>query len=83
MKLFETIKPKENLMIVGLQNNISFHDVNPLTEINGTRNTFYMATSSNVKIRKSLEDNSFNKKFNKNTYIPKGKNKLISILKNL
>ena len=83
MKIFETIKPKENLMIVGLQNNISFHDVNPLTEINGTRNTFYMAISSNVKIWKSLEDNSFNKKFNKNTYIPKGKNKLISILKNL
>ena len=82
MKLFEKIKPKENLMIVSLQNNISFHDVNPLTEINGNRNTFYMATSSNVKIWKSLEDNSFNKKFNK-IHIPKDRNKLILILKNL
>jgi len=81
MKVFETIKPKENLMIVSLQNNISFHDVNPVTEINGTRNAFYMAISSNVKIWKNLEDNNFNKNFNKNRYIAKGKNKINLIIK--
>jgi hypothetical protein len=52
-----------------------------VTEINGTRNAFYMAISSNVKIWKNLEDNNFSKNFNKNRYIAKGKNKINLIIK--
>ena len=83
MKLFEIVKLKENLMIISLQNNISFHDVNPVTEIDGTRNAFYMAISSNTKIWKNLEDSNFNKNFNKNRYISKGKNKINFIIKKI
>ena len=81
IKIFETIPPKENLMIVSLQNNISFHDVNPVTEINGNRNAFYMAISANVKIWKNPKDNNFEKKFNKNRYISKDRNRFSSIFK--
>ena len=83
MKLFEIVKLKENLMIISLQNNISFHDVNPVTEIDGTRNAFYMAISSNTKIWKNLEDSNFNKNFNKNRYISKGKNKINFMIKKI
>ena len=40
LKIFEEIKPKSNLLIAALQNNDAYHDVNPITLINGTRNAF-------------------------------------------
>ena len=83
MKISETITPKDNLMIVSLQKNNSYHDVNPVTEIEGTRNAFYIAISSNVKIWKNLKENNFNKTFNKNRYAFKEKTKINFIIKKI
>ena len=66
LKIFEEIKPKSNLLIAALQNNDAYHDVNPITLINGTRNAFYMAISSNVPIWKKVRRNKFNLRFNRN-----------------
>lgn len=71
LRIFETIPPQENMMIVSLQNNHSFHDVNPVTEIDGSRNAFYMAISSNSKIWKDIEDTKINLNYNKNRYVSK------------
>lgn len=60
------IKPNRNLLIAGLQNNLAFHDVNPILRIDGTRNAFYLAISSTVPIWKKVKVNSFNLKYNKN-----------------
>lgn len=65
------IKPKPNSLVASLQSNISFHDVNPVTEIIGTRNACYIAISSNDKIWKEIELNEFNQKYHKNRLIPK------------
>ena len=46
----KTIKPKSNTLIASVQNNISYHDVNPIKEISGTRNAFYIAISCNSPI---------------------------------
>ena len=61
-----TIEPKPNLLIASLQNNISFHDVNPIKEILGTRNAFYIAISCNSPIWKKIKVKDFNLKYNKN-----------------
>lgn len=66
MILEKIIVPKPNMMIASLQTNKSYHDVNPITEIEGTRNAFYLAISSSVKIWKDLEYSEFNLKYNKN-----------------
>ena len=66
LEISNIIKPTPNSLVASLQSNISFHDVNPVTEIDGTRNACYIAISSNNKIWKNLEYNQFNKKFHKN-----------------
>ena len=60
------IKPEPNLLIASIQNNISFHDVNPITKIIGTRNAFYIAISCNSTIWKKIETSEFNLKYNRN-----------------
>lgn len=42
--------PKPNLMIASLQSNRAFHDVNPITEIEGVRKGFYLAVSCSTAI---------------------------------
>ena len=66
LEVHETIKPEKNLLIAGLQNNLAFHDVNPVQSINGTRNAFYLAISSSIPIWKDVKSNRFNIKYNKN-----------------
>ena len=60
LKIDNSIKPLPNLMIASLQNNISFHDVNPVLEIEGSRNAFYIAISASSSIWKNIENNHFN-----------------------
>lgn len=66
MELSNSIKPQPNSLVASLQSNLSFHDVNPVTKIEGSRNACYIAISSNNKIWKSIEDNKFNQRFHKN-----------------
>ena len=66
LEITNVIKPKPNSLVASLQSNISFHDVNPVTKIDGSRNACYIAISSNNKIWKNIEYNKFNKKFHKN-----------------
>jgi len=65
-KIAKEIKPDSNLLIASLQNNISYHDVNPIKEISGTRNAFYIAVSCNNPIWKKVKFNRFNIKNNRN-----------------
>ena len=66
MKIEKVIQPKPNLLIASIQNNIGFHDVNPVEEISGTRNAFYIAISCNNPIWKKIKVNNFNLLYNKN-----------------
>ncbi len=66
LKIFDTFKPVGNRLIASLQNNEAFHDVNPVTEIDGQRNAFYLAISSTKKIWKSSKRNKINMMYNKN-----------------
>ena len=66
LNISKIIKPTPNTLVASLQTNLSFHDVNPVTKIDGSRNAFYIAISSNNKIWKNIENNQFNKKFHKN-----------------
>ena len=66
LKIFDIIKPTSNRVIASLQNNEAFHDVNPVLDINGQRNAFYLAISASKKIWKSSERNKININFNKN-----------------
>lgn len=66
LQVFESIKPIKNRLIVTLQNNDAFHGVNPVVEIDGQRNAFYMAISSSIKIWLHCERNKFNINYNKN-----------------
>ena len=70
LEIHEEIKPKKNLLIAGLQNNLAFHDVNPIISVNGSRNAFYLAISSTVPIWKKVKSNEFNLKYNKNRVTP-------------
>ena len=70
LEIHEEIKPKRNLLIAGLQNNLAFHDVNPITSVKGSRNAFYLAISSTVSIWKKVKSSKFNSKFNKNRVTP-------------
>ena len=49
-----------------MQNNEAFHGVNPVTDLIGQRNAFYLAISSTKKIWKSSKRNKLNIKYNKN-----------------
>ena len=66
LKIFEEIKPEKNCLIASLQNNLAFHDVNPIEYIEGSRNAFYLAISSSIPIWKNVERNKFNILHNKN-----------------
>ena len=77
------INPKPNLLIASLQSNESFHDVNPVKFIDGSRNAFYIAISSNINIWDEIENNEFNMLHNKNRVYKKNNllKKIISSLK--
>ena len=79
LKISNIIKPKPNTLVASLQNNISFHDVNPVVDISGSRNAFYIAISANEPIWKKLENNKFNIEYHKNRVKTK-KSKLSSLL---
>ena len=82
LEVYKNIVPKPNLLIASLQNNIAFHDVVPIKKIDGTRNAFYIAISSSVKIWKDVKNININKKYNKNRYIQSSLiNKLKSFFK--
>ena len=85
LEIHEEIKPKKNLLIAGLQNNLAFHDVNPITSVKGSRNAFYLAISSTVPIWKKVKSNEFNSKYNKNrvtpTFFQKIKKNLLQLIK--
>lgn len=66
IEIHEVIEPEKNLMILALQNNIAFHDVNPVNSIDGTRNAFYLAVSSSKSVWAKVKNSSFNRKYNKN-----------------
>lgn len=70
LEIHEEIKPKKNLLVAGLQNNLAFHDVNPIISVNGSRNAFYLAISSTVPVWKKVKSNEFNSKYNKNRVTP-------------
>ena len=76
MKIEKVIQPKPNLLLASIQNNMSFHDVNPIKEISGTRNALYIAISCNNPIWKKVKVNNFKMNENKLNYIyiltPKG-----------
>ena len=57
---------EKNLLIAGLQNNLAFHDVNPVVSVEGSRNAFYLAISCSVSVWKDVKSNDFNIKYNKN-----------------
>ena len=65
-EIAKRIKPEPNLLIASIQNNISYHDVNPITAITGTRNAFYIAISCNDPIWKNIKESNFNLKYNRN-----------------
>ncbi len=65
-QMVKEIKPEPNLLIASLQNNISYHDVNPISQITGTRNAFYIAISCSNPIWKKVKVNDFNLKHNRN-----------------
>ena len=66
IQIAKEINPESNLLIASLQNNISYHDVNPIKEISGTRNAFYIAISCSNPIWKKIKVNDFNLKHNRN-----------------
>ena len=66
LELHDSVKPEKNLLIGGLQNNLAFHDVNPVTLIEGSRNAFYLAISSSIPIWKVVGHSKFNSTYNKN-----------------
>jgi len=66
LELHESIKPERNLLIAGLQNNLAFHDVNPVRSVEGSRNAFYLAISCSLSIWKDVKSDNFNLKYNKN-----------------
>ena len=68
LKVEKSILPTRNKLIAAVQNNIAFHDVKPVIDIEGQRNAFYMAISANTKLWKNPKRNKLNKKYNKNRY---------------
>jgi len=82
MELVRSVKPFPNLLIGNLNSNKAYHDVNPITYIKGSRNCFFIAISSSCKIWKDLENNNFNKLYNRNrTQIYRKKNLISKIEK--
>ena len=65
IEIEKVIQPKPNLLIATLQNNIGFHDVNPVKEISGSRAVFYCAISCSTPIWKKIKVNDFNIKYNR------------------
>ena len=78
-KVFPTEK---NLLIASLQNNLAFHDVNPIIEIDGQRNAFYLAISASKRIWSKSPRTKINIKYNKLRVEPSLCEKSISYVKN-
>jgi len=66
MEEVRAITPSPNLLIGNVNSNKAYHDVNPITYIEGSRKAFFMAISASCKIWKGLEDNHFNRLYNPN-----------------
>ena len=66
MEEVRAITPSPNLLIGNVNSNKAYHDVNPVTYIEGSRNAFFIAISASCKIWKELEDNHFNRLYNRN-----------------
>ena len=66
MEMVRTITPSPNLLIGNVNSNKAYHDVNPVTYIEGSRNAFYIAISCDNPIWKKIKVNDFNLKYNKN-----------------
>lgn len=66
LRIFDVIKPLGNRVVASLQNNSAFHDVNPVINIEGQRNAFYLAISASKKIWKPCKRSKININFNKN-----------------
>jgi hypothetical protein len=79
-KVFPTEK---NLLIASLQNNVAFHDVNPIIEIDGQRNAFYLAISASRRIWSKSPRTKINAKYNKLRVEPSLYEKSISSVKNI
>jgi hypothetical protein len=79
LDIHETIKPEKNCLIASLQNNLAFHDVNPIEYIEGSRNAFYLAISSSVPVWKKVKRSKFSIKYNKNRV----RNSLFQKIKNI
>ena len=50
LNISKIIKPTPNTLVASLQTNLSFHDVNPVTKINGSRNACYIAISQIIEM---------------------------------
>lgn len=61
--------PKPNFMVASVQSNFAFHDVNPVTRIEGVRKAFYLAVSCSVEIWRPHNDRRL-QKLTKNRYRP-------------
>ena len=81
MEMVRTITPSPNLLIGNVNSNKAYHDVNPVTYIEGSRNAFFIAISASCKIWKSLEDNHFNRLYNPNRTQGYIKRNLLSTIK--
>ncbi len=65
----QVYRPQPNLMIASLQSNRAFHDVNPVTAIDGVRKALYMAVSCSTMIWKPHRDVRL-QRLTKNRYRP-------------
>lgn len=61
--------PKPNFMVASVQSNFAYHDVNPVTHIEGVRKAFYLAVSCSTEIWRPHRDRSLSK-LTKNRYRP-------------
>ena len=66
-----------------MQNNIAYHDVNPVLDISGQRNAFYMAISSSKRIWKKIPRTKINIKYNKNRVEESFAKKITNTIKKL
>lgn len=67
--LNKTLQPKAALLVASLQSNRAFHDVEPITRIEGERRAFYIAVSCNRAIWKKETHPALNS-LSQNRYAP-------------
>ena len=83
LKVFDVIKPIGNRVVASLQNNVAFHDVNPVKDIVGQRNAFYLAISASKRIWSKSPRTKINTKYNKLRVEPSLYEKSIRRVKNI